>query len=554
MSDVSFPISVPPIPTPNVSPDEGVPGIPEAWVYSNGSYGNSSIGLDAPEAFTPQQIGNNEFDESKFPFEVNVKVNRDRQLEVKVASSVVYDFTASAKTPLEVSVDELTSTLTAAGTYYVYLTLTLDLDLGKEVTTAELSLDDEPPGSEGNKVFIEIAEIEVTRVNGVWGIEELIQHTTGAIFYPIVNAWSQYSPGLYQLQIGRDPLTTTATAENSSVLDKLKMFVNGLFNLEVKDSGGNDELILGTEVGENNQFGAFFKTRSDASISMGDYAAEDGSTDGGWINLFGESSHIQKQTPTKTVYEDGSGNEKTIIGSKVGAELTSGAKFDFVGGSVGIGSFSNASDDSGYISCIGTSGNSIELTHQLVDIRKDGSSVVSVHGSDVDPGKLIAVRTVTKADGTSLQALATEDFSLSGDVGWANYSSGDLEIGGSNTDGVADLNIDFSGVLTMTGGTDFSFVANTAAELSTMRMGSARVNEQDVGDFVSGNPSGSYCAMNNTGISTTNSSGNPLITIDSSDIPETATLPAKFREVQLCNNNNVAATAYIIMTEPVDDD
>ena len=57
MSDVSFPISVPPIPTPNVSPDEGVPGIPEAGVYSNGSYGNSSIGLDAPEAFTPHQIG-----------------------------------------------------------------------------------------------------------------------------------------------------------------------------------------------------------------------------------------------------------------------------------------------------------------------------------------------------------------------------------------------------------------------------------------------------------------------------------------------------------------
>jgi hypothetical protein len=57
MSDVSFPVSVPPIPLPQVSPDEGVPGIPEAGVYSNGSYGNSSIGLDTPEAFTPHQVG-----------------------------------------------------------------------------------------------------------------------------------------------------------------------------------------------------------------------------------------------------------------------------------------------------------------------------------------------------------------------------------------------------------------------------------------------------------------------------------------------------------------
>jgi len=57
MSDVSFPVSVPPIPLPRVSPDEGVPKIPEAGVYSNGSYGNSSIGLDTPEAFTPHQIG-----------------------------------------------------------------------------------------------------------------------------------------------------------------------------------------------------------------------------------------------------------------------------------------------------------------------------------------------------------------------------------------------------------------------------------------------------------------------------------------------------------------
>lgn len=200
-----------------------------------------------------------------------------------------------------------------------------------------------------------------------------------------------------------------------------------------------------------------------------------------------------------------------------------------------------------------------EITGYILNVKDyfnlkvgdSGSEIIDIDSTSVITGRTLGIREIINEAGTtSGNLIATQD--LTQGVGWANYSSGDLEIGGSNTDGVADLDIDFSGVLTMTGGTDFSFIASTTAEDSTLRMGSARVNQADVGDFVSGNPAGIYCAVNSTGISTTDSAGNPLITIDSSDLPATVTLPAKFREVKVCNNG-VPATAYILMTDPVND-
>ena len=90
-------------------------------------------------------------------------------------------------------------------------------------------------------------------------------------------------------------------------------------------------------------------------------------------------------------------------------------------------------------------------------IEGTGGRVLEINSNAITQGE-IKTRTVTKTDGSTLQTLATDDFSLSADdlVPWANYASGDLQIGGSNTDGVDDIDITFTGFLKLIGGADFS--------------------------------------------------------------------------------------------------
>jgi len=56
MSDISFPVSIPPVPPPLVAPDEGVPSVPNAATYSSGALGESSVGYDIATT-RPSQIG-----------------------------------------------------------------------------------------------------------------------------------------------------------------------------------------------------------------------------------------------------------------------------------------------------------------------------------------------------------------------------------------------------------------------------------------------------------------------------------------------------------------
>lgn len=62
MSDVSFPVSVPPVPVPRVAPDEGVPPVPNAETYTSAAKGESDFDYEVKplmrwQVEDEQQIG-----------------------------------------------------------------------------------------------------------------------------------------------------------------------------------------------------------------------------------------------------------------------------------------------------------------------------------------------------------------------------------------------------------------------------------------------------------------------------------------------------------------
>lgn len=61
MSLIDYPITVPPIPLPQITVDEGIPPIPDYVISSSGSIGESSIDSIVPN-FEPQQIGYSDAD------------------------------------------------------------------------------------------------------------------------------------------------------------------------------------------------------------------------------------------------------------------------------------------------------------------------------------------------------------------------------------------------------------------------------------------------------------------------------------------------------------
>lgn len=142
MSDVSFPVSVPPIPLPRVSPDEGVPGIPEAGVYSNGSYGNSSMGLDTPEAFTPHQIG--------YEDEGGANVHAFQLVRENATTLCVRQGTVGSIIPtiggtaLEADYTQNVLSIPGTGTREYWLKVTLDSD--GEITT--VTIETTEPGND----------------------------------------------------------------------------------------------------------------------------------------------------------------------------------------------------------------------------------------------------------------------------------------------------------------------------------------------------------------------------------------------------------------------
>jgi hypothetical protein len=493
-----------------------------------------------------------------FPLQIDSESDGSGGLNMKVSASQVLDFTSNPVAASVTNISEFTKNLGGAGTYYVSLVITIDVNDAKSVTNAAIKMEGSAEDPTDTTLVIAVGEFTLTQNGNAVVVSSVTQYTAGAIYYPFSPAWAQFTASSNTLNVGLQGEDSNPSKDEPAVIKELDVFSQDEMNL-VCGNNNTGKLVIGTEVGENEDVGAQFKVNSSGFVGIGQFAiSSDGGTEGGYINLTGPSADgiggnfAAVHKPSEIEFRNGPyGEAKCTIGSQVGSEKVAGMQCTLLTGTVGIGAFASNLDDTGWLVNTNNAGEVLELTANSMHISNSSGSVLEINSNAITQGE-ITVRTVTKADDSTLEVLATEDFSLSdANVGWANYSGGNLEIGGSNTNGVGNLTLTFTSFLKMIGGSNFEFeVHPTAAELSKFRMGSAYINVQDIGDFVAGDPAqtNDHCTMTSNGISCGDGSGDKF-RLGQTDLAD-STGVAKFREVKVCDNG-VSKSAYILMSDPV---
>jgi hypothetical protein len=197
----------------------------------------------------------------------------------------------------------------------------------------------------------------------------------------------------------------------------------------------------------------------------------------------------------------------------------------------------------------------------------------------VEEGKPIKVSKLVETDSNGVETdkghvLASQDIDITDkDVEWAKYNgsstaAGSLEIGGANTSDITDINIEFStyaGKMTLTNQSqpaasiELNPIQNEGTGSIAILVDGSPVagigdSSLDMGpQTVFSSSSGQIIGISGSVLQATSDDGGVLYA-DASDLPSTATSsePCKFREVKVCNNG-VPATAYILMTQPIND-
>lgn len=223
-----------------------------------------------------------------------------------------------------------------------------------------------------------------------------------------------------------------------------------------------------------------------------------------------------------------------------------------------------------------------EITGYILNVKEyfnlkvgeSGSEIIDIDSTSIIDGRTIGVREIKNEAGTATgNVLATQDVTRG--VEWAKYngsstSPGSLEIGGVNVDSnITNIDVSMVGNGYMTfindgtgGGSNSATLSLNANDGETKKMlnASGVTARCTIGDDSLDNGFSFNCMSNSSngqasmgqGTLVLNHPSYGSVEIRAEDIPSEATSPAKFREVKVCNNG-VPATAYILMTEPVND-
>lgn len=162
MSDSSFPINVPPIPIPLISPDEGVPSIPDFQPYSYGSIGESSTGYDISPS-RPNQIGYQQ-EAARLPLTL-YKVDDDN---VGITTGTVNEKVIPNQENIEISVST-----------FVYIKI--ELTVSKEIDTVSIHVSGNTQGLDSTD-SIAYASIGKVTVEG-GKITQVDAYTSGSMGY-----------------------------------------------------------------------------------------------------------------------------------------------------------------------------------------------------------------------------------------------------------------------------------------------------------------------------------------------------------------------------------
>lgn len=224
-----------------------------------------------------------------------------------------------------------------------------------------------------------------------------------------------------------------------------------------------------------------------------------------------------------------------------------------------------------------------EVTGYILNVKEyfnlkvgdSGSEIIDIDSTSVITGRTIGVREIKNEAGTATgNILATQDVTRG--VEWAKYNgsstaAGSLEIGGANTSDITDINIQLGNndnYITISGNASAgnTIIGTADDETSWVLKHETNLGYAGLGDgaldagihafqsYSSGDSS--LAGFNSQGFfgNPGNSGTGGRFSILCSDLPSTSAGEdqALFREVKVCNNG-VPATAYILMTNPIND-
>lgn len=211
-----------------------------------------------------------------------------------------------------------------------------------------------------------------------------------------------------------------------------------------------------------------------------------------------------------------------------------------------------------------------------VTFTSDGETLLNIDADDftVANGKPIKVAKLVETDSAGVttdkgHVLASQDIDITDkDVEWAKYNgssttAGSLEIGGSNTSGVTNIDVEMTSGSKMTlkdGLGDTLELSSAGGETGIMLKASGTATRCTIGDDSMDNGFSFNCISAGTSGRSSMGKANLILEketyggvgIRADDIPTSHNSEAKFREVKVCHNG-VPATAYILMTLPKND-
>jgi hypothetical protein len=441
-----------------------------------------------------------------YPFRTTGSVSQNgAAVDVAVTGGSVFDYSQSLS-PSETVISKGEFTV-GEGTHLIYVLITVDVEEGKAVLSATLDVhhDDLNPEVEENEIAISIAEITVISESGKLAIESIKQIQAGSIYYNPRPVWAEYDPDDKKLTIG---------AEESDGKDSPVKVEDIDLRVVEPNNGGN---LLRVFI-ENNA----------SNIELGD--------------LEGSLQQCLK------IGQSGMEGLPQIM-------LQTGV------GNISIGD----AEDQGYgISATHASSGDLGALVPGRLFLGSGANALDVSAGDISG--LMSVKTLSHKGGT-VQIIATDDVDIEdpepgggggGDPAWANYSSGNLEIGGANTDGVGDFKISSNGYFTLDitdssggdiryttrgieGAPEFGMVFGSKA--AGIIMGGSPAETGTV--FVSGGAK--EAGVSENGFAAVHESASKKVDINIDDIP--AESEAKFREVLVCDGDTIKH-AHFLMTEP----
>jgi hypothetical protein len=167
MSDSSFPLKVPPVPIPLISPDEGVPSVPDFRPYSYGSIGESTTGYDIPPS-RPNQIG---YDDAAATFSHEVIESGANPAKIKVRYGQVSNVDTSGTDP-DIS---LATEYSVVDGSRIFIEVTVDTTNG-QATAAQIYVNTTVPSDSAGTAYLQLAQVTVA--NG--SITNIAQTASGS--------------------------------------------------------------------------------------------------------------------------------------------------------------------------------------------------------------------------------------------------------------------------------------------------------------------------------------------------------------------------------------